>query len=69
MKILLNPAFESLRTFVESVPQIFGEEGKTIYKGRNEIKVFQVDGIQVNVKRYRVPIFVNRIVFRKMKKK
>lgn len=63
MKILLNPAFESLRTFVESVPQIFGEEGKTIYKGRNEIKVFQVDGIQVNVKRYRVPIFVNRIVY------
>jgi len=39
MKILLNPAFESLRTFVESVPHIFGEEGETIYKGRNKIKV------------------------------
>lgn len=63
MKIVLNPAFESLRTFVDTIPQVFEKEGRTIYKGRNEIKVYQVNGMQVNVKRYRVPIFVNRIVY------
>ncbi len=63
MKIILNPAFESLRAFVESIPQIFEKEGRTIYEGRNEIKVFQVNGMEVNVKRYRVPILLNRVVY------
>ena len=63
MKILLNPAFESLRTFVESVPHIVGEEGKTIYKGRNKIKVIKIGEIDVNVKRYRVPMFFNRVIY------
>lgn len=63
MKIILNPAFESLRAFVESIPQIFEKKGRTIYEGRNEIKVFQVNGMEVNVKRYRVPILLNRVVY------
>ena len=63
MKILLNPAFESLRTFVEKVPDIFESEGNTIYKGRNEIKVFKVGNIEVNVKRYKIPMMFNRIVY------
>lgn len=63
MKILLNPAFESLRAFVEMTPQIFEKEGYTIYKGRNEIKVIKVGETDVNVKRYRVPMLFNRIVY------
>lgn len=63
MNIVINPTFQSFQSFVESVPQSFGYEGRTIYKGRNEIKVFQVNGIEVNVKKYRKPIFLNRIVY------
>jgi len=63
MKILLNPEFESLRTFVESIPQVFDKEGRTIYKSRNEIKVFHVNGKEFNVKRYKIPIFINRIIY------
>ncbi len=63
MKIVLNPAFESLRSFVEEIPQNFEKEGYTIYKGRNEIKVFKVDEIEINVKRYKIPILVNRIIY------
>ncbi len=63
MKLVLNPLFESLRTFVEDIPAHFEKEGHTIYKGRNEIKVFEVNGIQINVKRYKVPILINRVVY------
>lgn len=63
MKIILNPAFQSLKTFVENIPQNFESQGRTIYKSRNEIKVFQVNGIEVNVKRYKRPIFINKIIY------
>lgn len=63
MKILLNPAFESLRTFVKSVPGFFEKEGRVIYKGRNEIKVFKVGDIEINIKRYKVPMLFNRVIY------
>lgn len=63
MKLILNPAFESLRAFVESIPDIFENEGNTIYKGRNEIKVIRVEEADINVKRYKVPMLFNRIVY------
>ena len=63
MKIILNPAFQSLKSFVEEIPQRFEHEGRTIYKSRNEIKVFQVYGVEVNVKRYMKPIFINKIIY------
>ncbi|WP_321425183.1 lipopolysaccharide kinase InaA family protein [uncultured Bacteroides sp.] len=63
MKLILNPAFESLRAFVESVPDIFENEGNTIYKGRNEIKVIRVEDADINVKRYKVPMLFNRFVY------
>lgn len=63
MKITLNPAFQSLKSFVENIPQNFENEGRTIYKSRNEIKVFCVDGLEINVKKYKKPIFINRIIY------
>lgn len=63
MKIILNPAFQSLKEFVENIPQTFEHQGRTIYKSRNEIKVFQVNGMEVNVKRYKRPIFINKIIY------
>ena len=43
MKIIVNPAYEHLRKFVESIPDIFESEGRVIYSGRNLIKVMTVD--------------------------
>ncbi|MCQ2193151.1 MAG: lipopolysaccharide kinase InaA family protein [Paludibacteraceae bacterium] len=63
MKIVINPKYKHLTQFVESVPSIFPTQGESIYKARNEIKVFNVDGIAINVKAYKVPIFINRIVY------
>ena len=55
MQGVINPAYRRFEDFVRRVPRIFSEEGKTIYKARNKIKVFEVDGVELNVKRYRVP--------------
>ena len=48
MKEVINPAYGRFEDFVRRVPRIFSEEGKTIYKARNEIKVFEVDGVELN---------------------
>lgn len=49
--------------FLARLPEIFACEGKTIYKGRNEIKIFTVDSRTVCVKKYGIPPFLNRILY------
>lgn len=63
IKKQLNPAFSKYASFINTIPDIFEKEGDTIYKGRNEIKVFNVDGTLINVKRYKEPILLNRIIY------
>lgn len=63
MKIILNPAFQQFEPFVKSIPERFDKEGKTIYKQRNEIKVFDVDETLINVKRFGVPPCWNRVAY------
>ena len=49
-KIKINPKYEYLRAFIESIPDIFEKEGREIYNKRNLIKVLTApDGTQVNV--------------------
>lgn len=62
-KVALNPKFESLRTFVEQLPACFDQGGEIVQDRRNTIKKFQTEGLEINVKRYRVPIFINRIAY------
>ena len=49
--------------FLAHLPEIFDREGETIYKGRNEIKNFKVDGRTVCVKKYSIPPFFNRVLY------
>lgn len=63
-KIVINPEYKRFEDFVRQVPAIFSTEGRVIYKIRNEIRVFVVDGVELNVKRYKVPIFINRFIYR-----
>lgn len=63
MKITVNPTYEHLRNFIERIPYTFEKEGRVIYSGRNLIKVMEVDGIEINVKRYGIPAFANRVVY------
>ncbi len=63
IKTIVNPAFKHLQDFISSLPERFEKEGSTVHKARNEIKVFEVEGLSVNVKAYRVPIFINRVAY------
>jgi serine/threonine protein kinase len=62
-KVVIHPDYVCYADFIDRLPDIFHAEGETIYKDRNEIKVFEVNGVQINVKQYKVPIFINRIIY------
>ena len=63
-KLILREKYKNLREYVAQIPRRFEDEGKTIYQGRNLIKVFDAPhDMQINVKRYRVPAGINRLVY------
>ncbi len=51
------------KDFLARLPEIFAREGETIYKGRNEIKKFTLNGRTVCIKKYSVPPFLNRLFY------
>jgi len=63
MKIVINQKYRDLKSFVESVPDIFASSGKTVYKARNELKSFSIDGYNIIVKRYKRPHKINQIAY------
>ncbi len=64
MKIKINPRYEGMRSLIERIPDVFEQEGRTIYTGRNLIKVMQApDGTEINVKRFHVPSGPNRLIY------
>ena len=63
MEIFINNKLETLRNFILNIPQQFDIEGQTIHKVRNEVKVFRVGDVDVNVKKYAIPHIFNRIVY------
>lgn len=63
MKVLINPTYSFLEDFLKEIPSRFEKEGTVIYEGRNLIKVIEHQGVLLNVKRYCIPIFINRIAY------
>lgn len=61
--ITIHPKYEYLRQFIEQLPNNFSTSGEFIHDGRNQIKKFTTHDITVNVKRYRIPFFVNRFIY------
>lgn len=61
MNITVNPEYIRMKPFVESLPASFDHSGELVYDKRNKVRVFDVDGEKVVVKRYKVPLFYQRI--------
>ncbi len=59
----IAPGFESLENWVENLPDYFPSNGRTIFKDRNEVKIFEVNGFELNVKAFRLPNIVNRYAY------
>lgn len=70
MKILINPRYEYLRPFVERLtrPIFFLRNGKTLHSGRNVVKLFETDGVQLVVKSYERLTLCNRMLYGSLRK-
>jgi len=63
MKIVANPDYSYLNSFLEALPNSFDKEGETIYKGRNHLKVFTLGNEKIIVKSFKIPLFFNRVIY------
>lgn len=62
-KLHVNPVFAKTKDFMESLPTIFDENGETIKKDRNEIKIIQHEDLKLCIKSFnRVTVF-NRYIY------
>lgn len=68
MKVHVNSRYSNISEFINSVPKIFSNEGKTVYKSRNTIKLFEVNGITINIKSFKRPNIINRFVYKYIRK-
>jgi len=57
------PNYKSLDAWVKQLPDYFTDHGKTIFKSRNEVKIFECGGQLLNVKSFKVPNWINRFVY------
>ncbi len=62
-KCILNPHFQELETFVNSLHIHFEDGGTTLYDKRNVIKLFEEGGKRIVAKRFRTPIAIQRLVY------
>jgi len=49
--------------FIPQIPSFFTERGTIIHNRRNQIRIFEENGQQINIKKYCIPPIVNRILY------
>ncbi|HBG42416.1 lipopolysaccharide kinase InaA family protein [Limibacterium fermenti] len=64
----INPSFDALSDFVASLPDSKSLPGKTIYSGRNDVSVVEIDGIRLSIKSYNRLTDVNRLLYGTLRK-
>jgi len=62
-KTIINPKFNFLSDFIQALPFFFDEGPNIIYKARNEIKIFEPKGLQIVVKSFKIPHFINKFAY------
>lgn len=64
MYIEVNPKYESLRGWLEQLPETFSRTGEIIYEERNQIRLIPVARLDLCVKRYKRPSLLQQIAYR-----
>ncbi|MDK2047742.1 lipopolysaccharide kinase InaA family protein [Aliarcobacter butzleri] len=67
-KFTLNEEFKNFEYFLCNIRKFFNENKETIHKARNEIKVIIYENKKVVVKSFKIPHFINKIVYTFFKK-
>lgn len=68
MKVIIHPEYRFLTDFIYQLPNTFYITGNLLYKGRNTVKRYEVDGVSVVAKKYKHPNLVQRIAYTFFKK-
>ena len=63
IKYVVAPEFMELESWISQLHLSFSGTGETIFKSRNEVKIFNVGKFQLNVKSFKIPNFINRFVY------
>ena len=63
MKLVIHPEYNHLSDWIKEIPSLFSTQGETIYKGRNELKVFDTDFGKMVIKSFRIPHIINRFAY------
>jgi hypothetical protein len=63
IKYEVAPEFGDLESWVSQLHPNFPHSGESIFKYRNEVKVFTVGDYELNVKAFKIPNFINRLVY------
>ncbi|MGL4994329.1 MAG: lipopolysaccharide kinase InaA family protein [Bacteroidales bacterium] len=63
IRVVVNPDYANFLSFVEDLPYLFDKSGEVIYKGRNELRLYNIDGIDLVVKSFKIPNIVNQLVY------
>ena len=63
MQLVIHSDYLHLSEFIRNLPDEFNSSGEVLYKVRNEVRLIEIEGVKVVVKRFKVPHFVNRIAY------
>ena len=63
IKYEIAPEFRDLESWISRLPADFSTTGVTIFKSRNEVKVFTVGDYLLNVKAFKIPNLINRFAY------
>ena len=59
----INDKYFSFQEKINLFIKNFNQQGELIKDSRNTVKVFKIDDLQINIKRFKRPNFVNRLVY------
>ena len=63
MNYILNPKYHHVGEFVSRISEFYDSEGEMLYNKRNVVKRFYFNGEALIVKRYKVPMWFQRIAY------
>lgn len=66
MKYYVHPSMERFRPFVEQLDKLF-DKGDVLFRGRNTLAAFTVEGERVVVKRFHRPSAINRLIYGRLR--
>lgn len=68
MNCTISPDFAAHKEFIMNLPKAFSCSGETLYEGRNVVKAFSSNGVQLVVKRFKRPNIVQAVTYTFFKK-